>query len=188
MQLPRGTFLLVALILSGLAVMYGRGFVLEKGEPPAFFVENREGLSVFLGGGFPGPGVYQFSDGTTPQDVIKMTGLVFATDSMEKSLLTRPLVHGEALDIVVGNLQVVEVKRFWMPSSQRMALGIPLHPDRMSGEDWESLSGIGPRLALAIVEDRQQNGDFVSLDRVQRVKGIGSKRLTAWKKFFQEDY
>jgi competence protein ComEA len=72
-----------------------------------------------------------------------------------------------------------------MPASQRMALGIPLHPDRMSGEDWEALAGIGPRMALAIEEDRQRNGDFGSLARLQRVKGVGPKRLAGWEQFFQ---
>jgi competence protein ComEA len=72
-----------------------------------------------------------------------------------------------------------------MPAAQRMALGIPLHPERMSVEDWEALAGIGPKLAQAIEVERQQNGDFGSLAGLQRVKGIGSKRLAAWEKYFQ---
>jgi competence protein ComEA len=72
-----------------------------------------------------------------------------------------------------------------MPAAQRMALRIPLHPDRMSAEDWEALAGIGPGLAKAIEMERQQNGDFGSLAGLQRVKGIGSKRLAAWENFFQ---
>lgn len=186
MQPPRGTFLLVALLSLGLAVVYGRELSHDREEPPAFFVEKREGIAVLLGKGFPAPGVHQFSDGTSPWDVIKMTGLDVSTSCPESSLSVRPLLNGEALDVVEKSKQDYEIKRYYMPATQRMVLGIPLHPDRMSGEDWEALAGIGPRLAQAIEEDRQRNGDFGSLAGLQRVKGIGPKRLNAWKDFFRE--
>jgi len=181
---PRGTLLLVALLLIGLVVAYGREFFLDREGPPAFSVEKRRGIAVLLGAGFPGPGVHQFSDGTTPQGVIKVTDLVIAPDLPENFLLDPPLLDGEALDVVIANKQVVEITISWMPAAHRMALGIPLHPDRMSGEDWEALAGIGPRMAEVIEAERQRNGDFGSLAGLQRVKGIGPKRLAVWKPFF----
>ncbi|MES1925989.1 helix-hairpin-helix domain-containing protein [Salinisphaera sp. T31B1] len=39
------------------------------------------------------------------------------------------------------------------------------------------LSGIGPAKASAIVEDRQENGDYAKLDELTRVSGIGSKTV-----------
>lgn len=39
------------------------------------------------------------------------------------------------------------------------------------------LPGIGPVLALRIVEDRQRNGPFDSVDSLQRVSGIGPRTL-----------
>jgi competence protein ComEA len=148
-------------------------------------VEKRRGIAVLLGEGFPVPGVHQFSDGATVQGVIKMTGLVVGSVLLGNPSLTRALTDGEALNVVVIDGEVIEITALWMPAAQRMALGIPLHPDRMSAEDWEALAGIGPKLALAIEKERQQNGDFGGLTGLQRVKGIGSKRLAAWKKFFQ---
>lgn len=71
-----------------------------------------------------------------------------------------------------------------MAARKRVALGIALHPDRMSRADWESLPGIGPKLALAIELDRQENGDFGHLEALERVRGIGPKRIEAWRKFF----
>jgi competence protein ComEA len=184
-QSPRGTLLLVALLLLGLVVAYGREFFLDKEEPPAFSVEKRQGISVLLGEGFHMPGVHQFSDDVTVQVVIKMTGLSVRSALSENPYLTRSLTDGEALNIVVSDGEVVEMSRFWMPAAQRIALDIPLHPDRMSLDDWEALAGIGPRMAQAIEEDRQRNGDFGSLAGLERVKGIGPKRLAGWKRFFQ---
>lgn len=184
MHPPRGSLLLVTLMLLGLLVVYGRELFLDREGPPAFFVEKRPGVAVSLGKGFPGSGVHQFSDGTTPLGAIKMTGLAVSPDFPVNKHLEQPLVDGETLDIVVINKQVAEIKRLWMPAAQRIVLGIPLHPDRMSGDDWEALAGIGPRIAQAIEEERQRNGDFGSLAGLQRVKGIGPKRLSAWRQFF----
>jgi competence protein ComEA len=45
--------------------------------------------------------------------------------------------------------------------------------DEATAEELEALPRIGPALAKRIVEDREANGPFGSLDALQRVKGIG---------------
>jgi competence protein ComEA len=184
MRPPRGTTLSVVLLLVGLLVAMGRGLFSSGGEPPAFFVEPPPGFLVLLGPGFPRPGVHQFLDGTAPASVIDMTGLVPASRLADDPQLNSPLLSGEALDVICAGTQVTEIKRYWMPAGQRVTLGIPLHPDRMSREDWEVLPGIGPKLALAIDLDRQQNGDFGSIEGLRRVRGVGPKRVEEWRSFF----
>jgi competence protein ComEA len=181
----QGTTLLLILLLlyAGWQICRGSLFCLEG--PPAFFAEKERKNLVLLGRGFPDPGIHQFSDAVTPLDVIKMTGLCAAPEiSSERDLLS-PLDSGEALEISLVGLEVVEVKRFWMPAGQRIALGIALHPDRMSLPDWEDLPGIGPRTAEIIEKNRQINGDFHTLESIERVPGIGPGRIRKWKKFFQ---
>lgn len=43
----------------------------------------------------------------------------------------------------------------------------------------QSLSGIGPTRAKAIIADRKKNGLFKKVDDLARVKGIGSKTVNA---------
>lgn len=46
-----------------------------------------------------------------------------------------------------------------------------------SAADLEALPGIGPSLAQRIIDSRQQDGRFSSVDDLQRVSGIGTKTL-----------
>lgn len=49
----------------------------------------------------------------------------------------------------------------------------PLDMDQADIEALDQLPGIGPALARRIVEDRDANGPFGSVDGLQRVRGIG---------------
>lgn len=97
-----------------------------------------------------------------------------------------PLRPGEALSLSDSWKETSDLTRGWMGAGQRVAMGIPLHPDRMSQEDWEYLPGIGSRLAVEVEKDRQENGDFGVLEKLDRVKGIGPKRIESWQEFFCE--
>ena len=43
----------------------------------------------------------------------------------------------------------------------------------------ETLPGIGPATAAAIIDEREQNGPFATVDDLIRVTGIGEKKLAA---------
>ncbi|ALC17525.1 ComEA-related DNA-binding/uptake protein [Desulfuromonas soudanensis] len=184
MSTPPGTVLLVLGVLGLLLVTDGRRAVLQNGEPPAFYLEQESPGWVMFSSGFPDPGGHQIYDGETWGDVMKLTGLAPTPELTRKIALSSPLISGERLDIIVTEGQVSEIKRDWMSSGQRIALSIPLHPDRMTAEDWQVLPGVGPRLAEKICADRQLNGDFIVLEGVRRVSGVGAAKIAAWRKFF----
>jgi competence protein ComEA len=176
--------LMVGILLVLTGIHYGRSVHSGREEPPAFFhvAENRNWVA--LGSGFPRPGVHQFIDGQTPRGVIEMA---FTGNDLPPAFderLDRPLISGEMLELVLKETEIVEVFRKWMPASQRIVLGIPLHPENLIGEDWMALPGIGPKLAERIEEYRQKNGDFSSLEDLKGVSGIGEKRILAWREFF----
>ena len=55
--------------------------------------------------------------------------------------------------------------------------------NRARASELELLPGIGPALARAIVEDRNANGPFVSVDDLQRVDGIGPRTVVRVRPF-----
>jgi len=50
-----------------------------------------------------------------------------------------------------------------------------------SEAELESLPGIGPSKAKAIIDYRQQNGPFVTIEDIEKVKGIGPKTFDSLK-------
>jgi competence protein ComEA len=57
------------------------------------------------------------------------------------------------------------------------AAGAKLSLAQASQEQLEELDGIGPTLAKRILEYRDENGGFRSLDELKEVEGIGEKRF-----------
>jgi competence protein ComEA len=63
------------------------------------------------------------------------------------------------------------------PSTPLKKAGGVVDVNRASQEELTSLKGIGPVLARNIVEYRQKNGPFRSVEDLLQVKGIGAKKL-----------
>ena len=102
----------------------------------------------------------------------------------DQSILNREVRVGDIITVTSKREQLFEISMERMKAKERMLLGIPLEPDQMDLADWESLPGIGPALAKTIMDDRQYNGAFGSVESLRRVPGIGEKRLKELKKYF----
>jgi competence ComEA-like helix-hairpin-helix protein len=66
-----------------------------------------------------------------------------------------------------------------LTSENRLALGLAIDVNAASTAELESIPGIGPTRAAAIVADRDRDGPFADVDALERVKGIGPATLDA---------
>lgn len=184
MTTPRGLSLLIGSVLLLFAFQLGRVLLYSRQDPAVFVTAHAGQPLVELGQGFCPQGIVQKSDAELQESVIEMTCDADARKVVLEKLVSQPLQKAEHLEIVRKAGQNWGFERSWMAAAKQIELGIPLQVDRLTTDDWCDLPGVGPALATAIIENRQQNGDFGTLGRLIRVKGIGPARINAWKNFF----
>lgn len=101
------------------------------------------------------------------------------------SYLTRhKLMNGQSVELNCDSWGLITIGCGFMSAGRRMTLGVALHPDRMTREDWRSLPGIGESMAKRITDNREHHGDFYTFETLSRVHGIGSKSLNRWRQHF----
>lgn len=181
---PAGTGLFLLAMLAASLLPWGREILHQEGLP-AFSVAPPVRNLLLLEGDFPSPGLHQYSDGDAFSAVIKMANADGAEIHLNNADESAQPVSGQTLVARREGEKNIAVTVRWMTARQRLALGMALHPDQMTLSDWPALPGIGPKLALAIEQDRQENGDFGSLAGLERVRGIGPKRIEAWRGYFR---
>lgn len=134
-------------------------------------VPTDQPIVVHITGAVPRPGVYALPEGARVQDVISAAGGFLAEADKATINLARILEDGEMLDIpyTEGFSPVIptEAPVVVEPSSELIDI------NTASSVELESLPGIGPTTAQKIIDYREQNGPFLSIEDIINVSGIG---------------
>ena len=179
-RVATATILCLVLILVG--VNWSR-FSHDMGEPA--LLVSKPMVWVLLGQGFSDVGIArQFNDGCQALSVINLTGYAISANALKKISESTIIESGRRVDLIVEDAVIQSIYLSWMPASQRVVLGIPLHPDRMTQKDWEILPGVGAKMAGRIENNRQENGDFGSFLALRRIKGVGARKMEVWREYF----
>jgi competence protein ComEA len=148
----------------------------SPGSPPA-----PAGSTVFVhvAGAVRRPGLYEFPVGARVADAIETAGGPLRAGDVDAINLAALLIDGSK----------VEVPRF--------GEAIPTTPDGTSASSsaavslnsadqtaLESVPGIGPVTALAIIAEREQLGGFQSIEQLLEVDGIGPSTLESIRPYF----
>jgi competence protein ComEA len=131
---------------------------------------------VYITGAVPRPGIYALPEGSRVQDGIAAAGGFLAEAERTDINLAAFLIDGEELDIpfVEGGSPVLPTpveNNPVLPDSGSSSELIDINT--ASSAELETLPGIGPTTAQKIIEYRQTNGAFVSIEDIINVSGIG---------------
>jgi len=129
-------------------------------------------IIVHITGAVPRPGVYALPQGARVQDGISAAGGFLAEAEKEGINLARVLEDGEKLEIpyIEGFSPVVatpEDEEIFVPTTDLIDINIA------TTFELETLPGIGPTTAQKIVEYREENGPFFSIEDIINVPGVG---------------
>ncbi|MFM1951140.1 MAG: hypothetical protein RL418_827 [Actinomycetota bacterium] len=118
---------------------------------------------VHVAGEVKEPGLYQLDAGARIEDAIAMAGGMTA-DAFEQSVnLARMVSDGEQI-VVLAEGQI----------AQGGSAGF-ISLNSATQEQLESLPGVGPSLAMAILDYRKAIGSFSDLSQLNEISGIGPK-------------
>lgn len=178
MKLAQRALLLFAGLLLGLLAA---GLIeLVKAKPRGTPIEllplpTQAPLRVYVSGAVFQPGLYLLAPGSIVQDALDCAGGPLPEAILEPHNLAAPVLDGQ--EIHIGTVS----EDTPTPPPLRSTLQTPSKKININTADaleLESLPGIGPSLAAKIIEYRQKNGPFNSLEDLLLVSGIGPSKLS----------
>ena len=135
---------------------------------------------VHVAGAVRSPGVVFLRAGTRTVDAIDSAGGARADADLDRLNLAAPLVDGQRIYVA----RVGDPPGAGVIASEPNPGGDPTSPsgsinvNAATVSDLETLPGIGPTLAEAIIAERDRRGGFASVEDLRSVRGIGESRFT----------
>ncbi|MCK1982090.1 MULTISPECIES: helix-hairpin-helix domain-containing protein [Peribacillus] len=181
-------------------VAAGIYFFLQQGEGPAdtediFSLSEKEAeiekseietaaepliIKVDVKGAVKSPGIFTAQAGDRVIDLISAAGSF--TDKADKNKVNFAQIVEDQMVIyvpeigeeVMGNLENIQVGSSGDAAAKGASGGL-VNLNAATQEDLETLTGIGPSKANAILEYRETVGKFKEVDELKKVTGIGDK-------------
>lgn len=165
-----------ALLLAGcLVVVAIVGVVLLKGVAPQPVVAPPATSStpvgavvmVHVAGEVKSPGLYELPEGSRIADAIEMAGGPRRSADLDALNLAQIVIDGSRIEV----LSEVDATSGTVPSAAASSSTISLNVADQAA--LETIPGVGPVTAAAIIAHRTELGGFTSLDQLLEVSGIG---------------
>jgi competence protein ComEA len=134
---------------------------------------------VYICGEIKNPGVYSVKEGTRVKDIIEMAGGV-TENAFAEALNLAEKVFDEQKIYVPSSEEVLEKPSLIYENNENTKDGNSfkiININLATQDEFEKLPGIGPALASRIVEYRNLNGFFSSIEDIKNVKGIGDEKF-----------
>jgi competence protein ComEA len=136
-------------------------------------------LVVHVAGAVAAPGVYQLPAGTRVDGAVAVAG--GPTSDADPSLLNlaAPVVDGERVYVPRAGESIPPPPARPVAAADAATPAGPVDLNRATVSELDTLPGVGPATAQAIVDHREQHGPFATVEDLEAVRGIGPAKLEA---------
>jgi competence protein ComEA len=155
----------------------GSSVPVDRTEPVVATPSTEAVLLVHVAGAVVEPGVYQLVGDARVRDAIVAAG--GPTETADWNALNLAASISDGVKVYVPNVGEELPTSLTVPPADR-AGSIPTGPidvNAATTDELESLPGVGPATATAIVTERERNGPFLDVDDLDRVPGIGPAKI-----------
>lgn len=146
--------------------------------PTARTTEASITVVVHVAGAVLQPGVYELSANSRVESAIAAAGGAGAAANLDALNLAAVVADGSRIYVPEAGEVPPPVPD--APVGETEVPAGPIDVNQATSEQLESLPGVGPATATAIVTERERNGPFVSVDDLERVPGIGPAKLAGF--------
>ncbi len=138
-------------------------------------------IVVDMKGAVRKPGIYRMKPGDRVSDAINRAGGLTEKADKGQVNLARKLSDEMAVYIPEKGERADHASLFTEPTQPESGgdsgTSVTVHVNTAGEEELQNLPGIGPAKAKAIIQYREENGPFRSVDDLKKVSGIGDKSL-----------
>lgn len=158
---------------------------MEKAEEVLKEQENK--IKVYVTGAVNNAGVVELNEGSRIQDAINLAGGVRDDANLEEVNLAYCLEDGQKL--YIPNINEKEVEYLSTENGDKVIEGyknsdtLKVNINTGGVEELKKLPGVGESLAQKIIDYRNENGKFKTVDDLKNVSGIGEKKFESMSEY-----
>ncbi len=130
-------------------------------------------IRVYVSGAVKNPDVYSLPVGSIVRDAMVAAGGPARDADLDRVNLAAPLSDGLQVHFPQEGEPAAAPGTSRSAQTSNLPSGAPIDINTASLEELDTLSGIGPAIAQRIIDYRQSNGPFQSIEQIKDVKGIG---------------
>jgi len=189
MVLEKREWIIISIITFILGILVGN-YAFKSSNNNLINIEDQEPkIYVDIAGEIKFPGVYEMENGDRVFQLIEKAGGATENADISSINLSKKLTDGEKI-IIFAKRNLIDSETTSSSTTQSNTSSSVNSPTKKSNlinintasqKELEELSGIGPVLAQRIIDYREKNGYFSTIEDIKKVSGIGDKRFEAIK-------
>lgn len=189
MVLEKREWTIIVIIAFILGLIIGN-YSFKKNNENLLEINNQyQKIYVHIAGEIKYPGVYEMENGDRVFQLVEKAGGVTENADISSINLSKKLIDGEKI-VIFSKKVSIDSENASIVSNQSNnstskgssnTTSNLININTASQKELEELPGIGPTLAQRIIDYREKNGYFQTIEDIKKVSGIGDKKFEAIK-------